>query len=228
MSLSVRKEVKKIIVGMKIQPFTQRMIRDTIWKISRDEYHSGAQLPSIESIAKSYGVARTTVREAIKYMESTGLVYSIHGKGTFITDFIPSPNGVAFLENVIDLRRMIEVFGIKKAAENRTKSDIEELRKLIVEMHKTLLVPKRFLEFDRDFHFLIAKASGNPFIFSIFLNISGMFDSVLDALTHIPDYPFETVLGHHKIMVDAIEARDTQLAEDIMKKHLDYISEKFA
>lgn len=215
-----------IAVEKKIQPFTQRMIRDMIWKISRNEYHSGAQLPSIESIAKSYGVARTTVRESIKTMESTGLVYSIHGKGTFIADFVPSPNGVAFLEHVVDLRRMIEIFGIKKAAENRTASDIEELRALVEEMRKTVLVPKRFLEFDRDFHFLISKASKNPFIHSIYHNISGMFDAVMDALTHIPDYPFENVLEDHSMMVDAIEAGDIQLAENIMKKHLDNIMEK--
>jgi GntR family transcriptional repressor for pyruvate dehydrogenase complex len=201
------------------------MIRDTIYNISRNEYQSGAQLPSIESIAKSYGVARTTVREAIKYMESTGLVYSIHGKGTFIADFVPSPNGVAFLEHVVDLRRMIEVFGIKKAAENRTEADLVEFRYLLDEMNKALLVPKRFLEIDRDFHFAIAKASKNPFIHSIFYNISGMFDAVLDALTHVPNYPFDKVMEDHNQMVDAMESGNADLAQEVMMKHLELISQ---
>jgi GntR family transcriptional repressor for pyruvate dehydrogenase complex len=213
------------VTEMKIQPFTQRMIRNMIWKISRNEYQSGAQLPSIESIAKSNGVARSTVRETIKYMESTGLVYSIHGKGTFIADFIPSPNGAAFLEHVVDLRRMIEVFGIAKAAENRTESEIEELRELIVEMHKTFLLRNRFLEIDREFHFIIAKASRNPFIASIYYNISGMFAALQDTLVHIPEYPFEKILADHSLMVDAIEARDAESAQYIMMKHLDNISQ---
>lgn len=203
-----------------VHPFTQRIIRDIIWKISLNEYRSGAKLPSIESIAKNYEVARSTVRESIKYMETTGLVYSIHGKGTFIADFVPSSNGTVFLEHIIDLRRMIEGFGVIKAAENRSDSDIVELEELLTQMEKLFMYPNRYIETDRHFHFTISKAAKNPFIPSMLNNILSMFAGVQDALIDIPDYPYEKVSQEHARIVEAIKNKDSRAAEKIMQEHL--------
>ena len=203
-----------------MHPFTQTMISDVIWKITRNEYESGAKLPSIESIAETFGVARTTVREAIKYMEFTGLVYSIHGKGTFITDFSPSSNGVAFLEHVVELRLMIEGYGIKKAAVNRTEDDIAELEELLVKMDNTTSFPKRFIEIDRLFHSAISKASKNPFISNILQNTIGMFAAVQDNVIDIPNYPFDLISKEHHLMVEAIKNKDLEMAQEVIEQHM--------
>src|SRR5690606_4184957 len=99
----------------KIQPFAQKLMSDIVWKISRNELSSGEKLPSIEELARQHDVGRSTVREAIRYMESTGLIHSKHGKGTFILTFPPSENGIAFLDEIVDLRKMIEVHATRRA-----------------------------------------------------------------------------------------------------------------
>jgi GntR family transcriptional repressor for pyruvate dehydrogenase complex len=199
------------------------MTRDIIWKISRNELSSGERLPSIEKMASDYGVARSTIREAIKYMESTGLVYSVHGKGTFITTYVPSSNGIAFLDHIVELRKMIEIFSIKQAAFNRSSEDIKRMEELLALMAVEIKYPKRFIEVDREFHIALSRASGNPFIPNMLENISGLFAGVQDAIVDVPDYPYELISEDHVVMVEAIKNQDTKLAEETMNKHLEYI-----
>src|SRR5690625_2729919 len=199
------------------------MTRNIIWKISRNELRSGEQLPSIEKMASDYGVAKSTVREAIKYMESTGLVYSIHGKGTFITTYVPSSNGIAFLDHIVELRKMIEIFSIKQAALNRSTEDIKRLEELLVLMDNEIKYPKRFIEVDREFHVSMSRACGNPFIPNMLENISGLFAGIQDAIVDVPDYPYDVIAKDHVVMVEAIKSKNTKLAEETMNKHLEYI-----
>jgi len=63
--MQVREELEKLIKGRKIKP--------------------GEQLPSEEALTKMLGVSRSTVREALGYLETQGLIFRKHGSGTFVT-----------------------------------------------------------------------------------------------------------------------------------------------
>ena len=52
--------------------------------IFSDMYHEGDRLPSEPLLAKELGISRATLREALKQLESDGVVYRVHGVGTFI------------------------------------------------------------------------------------------------------------------------------------------------
>ena len=58
--------------------------------ILSDEYTEGDQLPTEPVLAKNLGVSRSTLREALKQLESSGLLTRIHGIGTFIKSQKPS------------------------------------------------------------------------------------------------------------------------------------------
>jgi len=53
-------------------------------QVIEGELLPGSQLPTIEQIAKQYGVAKVTVRQAIGLLTDKGLVQSIQGKGTYV------------------------------------------------------------------------------------------------------------------------------------------------
>lgn len=53
--------------------------------ISTSVYEDGAKLPSESQLCKEYGVSRITVRQALSGLEQKGLLYSVHGKGTYVS-----------------------------------------------------------------------------------------------------------------------------------------------
>jgi GntR family transcriptional regulator len=58
--------------------------------IFSDEYHEGDQLPTEPLLAKNLGISRATLREAMKQLENEGVIYRLHGVGTFVKSRMPS------------------------------------------------------------------------------------------------------------------------------------------
>ncbi|MBP1934561.1 GntR family transcriptional repressor for pyruvate dehydrogenase complex [Ammoniphilus resinae] len=206
-----------------LQPFIEKLTRDIVWKITQNEYGPREQLPSIEEMAKQYGVARSTIREALKHLQSCGLIYSQHGKGTFLLNFkVSEHGGNVILEEILDLRRMLEIHAMKKAVQTRTDQDIARLQQLLNEMEQCITSPVRFTDTDRQFHISIAEASKNPFLPSMYHNISGLFAGLQDAIFQVKGSP-EKALYEHQVMLRALVGRDESLALDVMNNHLDSI-----
>lgn len=210
-----------------IQPFTQKLISDVVWKISRNELASGEKLPSIEDMARAYGVGRSSIREAIRYMESTGLVQSFHGKGTFVIRFPASDGGIAFLDEIVDMRKMIEIHATKRAVFSRTDADLDRLKYLLEEMTETTSNYQRNIDADRAFHGTIIASAGNAFLPGIFRNISGIYNGMQNALIHLyPTITTESIVQHKRIL-DALVRRDLEAAVAATEEHLNMIPSAF-
>ncbi|NUW45771.1 GntR family transcriptional regulator [Nonomuraea rhodomycinica] len=63
-------------------------------KIERGELKLGQRLPSELDLAEQYGVARMTVRRAMKELRERGLIRSVHGKGTYVQQPDPPAENV--------------------------------------------------------------------------------------------------------------------------------------
>ncbi len=210
-----------------IQPFTRKLISDIVWKISRNELTSGEKLPSIEEMARAYSVGRSSIREAIRYMESTGLVQSFHGKGTFVIRFPASEGGIAFLDEIVDLRKMIEIHATKRAVVSRTEKDLDRLKRLLEEMTRTTTDYPRYIDADRAFHGTIIAAAKNAFLPGIFRNISGIYSGMQNALIHHnPNVTTQSIVDHGRIL-EALKRRDLEAAVAATEAHLDMIPRSF-
>lgn len=96
----------------------KKIVDDVLEKISRGELQKGDKLPTELCLATKFEVSRTCVREAIKSLEAMGIVQSIQGSGSYITNTpeqsINRPLCALFalsngtLENVLDLRNVLE------------------------------------------------------------------------------------------------------------------------
>lgn len=62
-------------------------------KIRRGDLGPGHRLPGELSLAATYGVARMTVSRAVRELRERGLVVTVVGKGSFVADPIPAPEG---------------------------------------------------------------------------------------------------------------------------------------
>lgn len=93
--------------------------------IYNKEYNDGEKLPSENQLCKLYSVSRITVRQALSKLEQKNLVYSVHGKGTFVrlADMSRSLVKIISFQKTLEQKGLtghteIEEYSLKKIPEN--------------------------------------------------------------------------------------------------------------
>ena len=71
-------------------PMYREIADDLDHRISSGELEQGSQLPTEDELIEEYHASRNTVRGALRELSGRGLVYTLHGKGTFVTEDVPS------------------------------------------------------------------------------------------------------------------------------------------
>jgi GntR family transcriptional regulator len=69
-------------------PLYRQIARDLRHKINSGELEQGSQLPTEDALMKQYRASRNTVRGALRELSNWGLVDTLHGKGTFVTEYV--------------------------------------------------------------------------------------------------------------------------------------------
>ena len=120
-------------------------------------YKPGESLIEMK-LAKELGVSRTPIREAIRQLELEGLVSSIPNKGVVV-------EGVTMqdVEDIYDIRKMIEGLAARWAAEKITDEQLKELKDILdlMEFFTDKENVEKFSELDSKFHEIIFKASNS-------------------------------------------------------------------
>jgi len=187
------------------------------------------KLPNEFDLAKQLQVGRSTIREAIKQLESKNVVTIVRGSGTFVshsTGQVEDPLGFRFVKDkkklaldLCEIRSMVEPNLARAAALNATAKDVDELQDLCDKVKELLeLRDSRHAQADQMFHTKIATCSGNQVIGKLIPIITGGINSYY-AITN-SEYARQTAPITHQGIVDAIRARDPNKAESFMRKHL--------
>lgn len=210
---------------------TSQVVRQLTALILDGELKRDALLPSERELALRLGVSRTVVREATKFLHSDGLVTIRHGAGTVINGASSEPVQRAMtqalhgdtetLAKLYEVRCTLETEIVVLAAQRALPHDIEKLRALCAAMdeYEDGENPERFWELDMAFHNTLAEATQN-----------GIYKVVLEAATAllIPARRNSNWGGRtnditqreHWGMAEAVEAGNSALAVEIMRKHL--------
>jgi len=197
--------------------------------IAVNKLQAGDRLPSQDQLAKSLGVSRAVVREAVKSLETTGILRSQHGGGVFVSDFDPKSlaDGLAFgldqlsapqrLNYLYEARELYEVGAMKFVVERITEEETHEMRSLIAQMEKA---GEESLKLDYAFHKALLRASHNPIVtrfgdvlHELFILLRG------SAVVPTPE-DHERVLGRHKQLLESVLSRDVGRAQAAMADHI--------
>ena len=149
-------------------------------QISTGQLKEGDKLPSEPALMQQFGVGRSSIREAIRILASTGLVRVKQGLGTFveIQNGTPTP-WYQRLQNsnatdLNEVRQLLEYKIVEKAALNRTQTDIliltQCLKKRLDTAEKNLV--DDCIEADIQFHLAIADACKNEILADLYKNIA--------------------------------------------------------
>jgi DNA-binding FadR family transcriptional regulator len=219
-----------------------RLARELANYISDNSIPDGTKLPTEVEMARSLGVGRTTLREALRLLEMRGVITIRVGRGggpivrqQQTTDLAEGLALVlqfkkATLADVVDARLLLEPPAARQAASLVTPELLDNLRETV---DKMLAQPdgRTFGRENARFHSLIADTLGNPVI-SVYI----------DCLKHVHDgRPFgikyepkhiQAVSRAHLAIIQALEGKDPDRAETAMRKHLEdsrgYWSRKYA
>lgn len=216
------KPVKKVRVYEEIVAKIKEMI-------DKGRFKSGDQLPVERELAEVFRVSRSSVREAIRSLESQGLLESRQGNGTYIAghpvELLVNPLASVICsekdgqKELFEMRRLIEPQLAFLAAERATDEEIVQMEKTLSLQKQQVLRGESGAEADKQFHYLLASAARNRFLLQIVDSNMNFFMESRDNFLQVDDRPKKSVQRHRELL-DAIEARDLEGAAQAMREHL--------
>ncbi|WP_047152790.1 GntR family transcriptional regulator [Aneurinibacillus tyrosinisolvens] len=147
--------------------------------------------------AEQFQVSRTPFREAIQILESEGWVYTIPYKGTYI-----SPITARDMEEVFELRVMLETSIVEKILLNVSEDSLKRLEQLISIM-KTNPAEQddyEFMAIDHDFHKVIYELTNNKRIIGVFEQTSDTIRRIGVRVLHRKNRREEVISEHMEIV----------------------------
>lgn len=183
-------------------------------------------------LTKIFNVSRGTIREAMKYLENFGFISINPGSGTFINKtgfdlFLKKTAEFMFmgtneLKDLMEIRKLLEVYGVGQAARNANAEDITLIEKEIIEMEQNISDEKKFIEHDINFHMIVNTCSKNTFLEKIiepirFFYLQQQIDAIKNpSVTRKP-------LDYHIKIYEAIKNKDVEKVKKEMSSHLESI-----
>jgi DNA-binding FadR family transcriptional regulator len=207
-------------------------------RILKEELPPGAQLPSEQVMALTFGVSRTVIREAISRLKSEGLIDSRQGRGAFVRvdrGDVPlrlgfdANNPLGSLLNILELRLGLDAEIARLAALRRTREQMTAIQNSLKKIDSVSAEGGDAAAEDLAFHLSIARAAKNPLFHQLIRFLGTSFYSGI-AVTRanedrIEELAKKTREEHHAIM-QAILKRDVEAAGIAARNHIENASKR--
>ena len=199
--------------------------------IIENEMKSGDPFPTEHDLAEKLGISRTSIREALKRLETLGIIEVRPGVGRFIGElnFKAILKGLPYnlemdtknFQEVLEVRFCLESWFIAKDINKFSKESIaqskEILKKLEIQVLNNL-EEKESVEIHSQFHCALYKNSDN----SLLINLIKIFSTIQRNLVLLHRYKTKDrnlFIRQHKLLLEAIEKRDSRLAQKRLEEH---------
>jgi GntR family transcriptional regulator, transcriptional repressor for pyruvate dehydrogenase complex len=201
---------------------TTQMVESFRVMIASGQISRGERLPSERDLAVHLGTSRSSLRHALKVLESVGVISQKVGDGTYLSPdaskildvpltFMLALDNISILE-LFDVRLMIEPELAAKAAERAPGKDLDAIRETLSSMLTDTA------EADAAFHEAVCRATGNRICQRMFSAIQNAFQTAMHVTTRLA--PPERALQFHTEIYSAIHLRKPAEARAKMAEHL--------
>jgi GntR family transcriptional repressor for pyruvate dehydrogenase complex len=198
--------------------------------IRRGELRPGDRLPGASELASKLGVGISSVREAVKMLESMGAVESRQGEGTFVCDACQEGAARAFeiqlmllprtAEHLVQFREMFETAYSQLAMREAAPEDLERVEAVVQVQEAKVkeLSPEALTtaEDEMDFHRSVLYCTHNPYVIKIGeVSLELLFDVLQDRLAPLS---IANAARDHRDILEALRSKDSALLNQVFRR----------
>jgi GntR family transcriptional repressor for pyruvate dehydrogenase complex len=224
--------VREVFRPILKQSLADRLARRIHNMIRSGDYRQGDRLPAITEMARRFGVGHPSVREALKRLETIGVVEIRHGAGVFVSRnhevlVMASPDYVGtvtrkLLLDLIQTRMPLEIESITCAARHVTPEQLARMREQLVVAAEHLYDDEQLNVAAMGFHREIALASDNAVLAQVIDVLQALFADEQQMLVDIAGSR-EDDHREHLGLLQALGTRDEALCAGLMREHLERV-----
>jgi GntR family transcriptional repressor for pyruvate dehydrogenase complex len=210
------------------EPLATQVARRLVEFILSGQVEPGERLPPERQLAEAFGVGRSAMREALKSLSLIGLVEVKQGDGTYLrkanSALLPEVIEWGLLlgeqrtMDLVEARQKIEAIMAGLAAERRDERDLQDLRRLLVNMELASDVAA-FVEADVAFHLRIAETARNLVLRDILSNVQALLRAWIRRVIASMGET-RTSYAEHVPIYEAILRGDAAGASAAMEAHM--------
>jgi len=216
------------------QRLHERVVQQLTQLITSGTLPPGTSLPTEPELARQFGVSRTVIREAVRVLAAKRLVTVRHGSGMWIQppeqwdyldplvlfESLRAGQGREVLQEILELRRILETNAAELAALRRDEHDQQTLTELITAMRQALDNAAQYIELDLAFHEAIMQAAHNRLLREARRPLVAVLRHGWQLTSQIPNRGRLSHRGHEDVYA-AIMAGDPVAAREAMSRHLE-------
>ena len=212
---------------------TDKVIESIRSYIQEPGRNPAEKLPTENELGKQLGVGRSSIREALRVLQTMGYVTIVHGKGAFIKACQPSSEeaerwfegNIFALRDIYMVREALEPLVAREAARHITEEALAELRQIVDQTaHAAALPPEDananlMAQLDEKFHEKICESTNNPFLVSLYKQfIPALHTYRLNSFAILKNC--SNVVEPHRRIMEALAQHDAEAADLEMRQHM--------
>lgn len=200
----------------------------------------GDRLPGERRLAETYGMSRSSVREAIRVLDALGVLRSSVGSGPASGAIVISDPSAGLsstlrlhvassrlpVEDIVQTRILLETWTAKAgAARTGGDEELEQAAQLLTAMDDPKIDRASFHELDARFHVALSSLAGNAVVATMMESLSGsIVDYIKGAMDAIDAWPevLSVLRTQHHGIFDAVKAHDGELAARLLREHIEW------
>ncbi|HUC30719.1 MAG TPA: FadR/GntR family transcriptional regulator [Candidatus Acidoferrum sp.] len=194
----------------------------------------GDMLPPERELVQKFGVSRSSIRDAIRSLEAVGLLEPRQGVGTVVRDVSADivvtsvtgalPHKQKVINELLDVRNIIEPALARRAAVHATPEQIAEMRAILQRQEDRVGQGETATDEDTSFHYSLALAANNSMMMKLVRVLMDLLHETRERSLQGEGRARKSLAGHRRIFA-AVEKKDADGAEAAMRRHLSEIEE---
>ena len=205
-----------------VGPISSPTMMDTVAARLRESILRGRFAPGeriVEAdLARELGISRGPVREALAVLEKDGIVVNVPRRGKYVLSF-----DAVRIREVYGLRKLLEAHAAERVIDSLTDAKRNALNDAVAEIEAAASTASVSLLAERDlaFHNLLYELADHQLLHTVWAeNIAGKLRMLVNITTRTHD-PLMDARGNHRVLIDAINAKNKAEARRLISKHID-------
>jgi GntR family transcriptional repressor for pyruvate dehydrogenase complex len=204
--------------------------------LRQKELKPGDKLPPERELAEMLGVSRPSLREALRALSIMKVVEVRQGDGTYVSalkteELVKHLEFVFMLDDsttlqLFEARKIVETGNASLAAERINDEELAALHACLKKSEYSVDDPEVFMQADIELHEIITHAARNPMLERFMTSIRTLGHASRYRTSRMAGVT-ETVVKHHRKIVNALEAHDPEATSAAMLQHLEYVEQTY-